>query len=181
MAVENQALLYQMAELWFPKTSSATENPSVYIMTHMAGDLAGTMRTPVLAIPGTTYYRDSGAGPYGIPWGNYSTTCIDPSDPHTFWTLQEYANSTTDMQWTTGWVAFQAVPEPIWACSFCQPCFSPAVAGPDRHDNRSWAVVREDGGPASCAGHAACVRRITRSLPGRTVINPREETLRKPC
>ena len=52
--------------------SSATEYPSAYVMIHAAGDPAGTMRTPVLAAPGTTYYRDSKATIYGLNWGCYS-------------------------------------------------------------------------------------------------------------
>lgn len=90
--------------------TSATENPSVVVMLHTAGDPAGTMRAPVLGLAGTTYYRDSKAGAYGIGWGNYSSTCIDPADPHRFWSCQQYGNSETDLQWCTAWVAFQLNP-----------------------------------------------------------------------
>jgi hypothetical protein len=87
--------------------TSEKEFPSVYVMMHAAGDPAGSMGAPVLAVPGTTYYRFRAAAPRAIGWGNYSTTCVDPSDPNRLWTCQEYANSTVDRQWCTAWVAFQ--------------------------------------------------------------------------
>jgi hypothetical protein len=87
--------------------TSEQEFPSVYVMMHAAGDPAGSMGTPVLAVPGTTYYRQSAPSRFGIGWGNYSTTCVDPSNPNLLWTCQEYANSTVDRQWCTAWVAFQ--------------------------------------------------------------------------
>jgi hypothetical protein len=87
--------------------TSEKEFPSVYVMMHAAGDPAGSMGAPVLAVPGTTYYRLTASGPLGIGWGNYSTTCVDPSDPNLLWTCQEYANSTVDRQWCTAWVAFR--------------------------------------------------------------------------
>jgi hypothetical protein len=87
--------------------TSEHEYPSVYIMMHATADPVNTMRAPVLAVPGTTYYRFNAAGSNAIPWGNYSSTCIDPSNPNLLWTCQEYANSTIDKQWCTAWVAFQ--------------------------------------------------------------------------
>ncbi len=87
--------------------TSEKEYPSVYVMVHAVGDPAGTMRPPTLAVAGTTYYRWSGASRYGIGWGNYSTTCLDPANPNLFWTCQEYANSAANKQWQTAWVAFQ--------------------------------------------------------------------------
>jgi len=42
-------------------------------------------------------------------WGDYSTTVVDPSNPHVFWTAQEYALSSTD--WGTQ-IAQIIVPEP---------------------------------------------------------------------
>lgn len=88
--------------------TSTNEYPSVYIMMHAASDSPGTMRPAVKAVPGTTYFRYAKYNP--IPWGNYSTTCIDPSDPYRLWTYQEYANSTKDGQWCTAWASFQLNP-----------------------------------------------------------------------
>jgi hypothetical protein len=87
--------------------TSEKEFPSVYVMMHAPGDPRGSMGAPVLAMPGTTYYRSSGPSRFGIGWGNYSTTCVDPLNPNLLWTCQEYANSTVDRQWCTAWVAFQ--------------------------------------------------------------------------
>jgi hypothetical protein len=87
--------------------TSEKEYPSVYVLMHGASDPANTMRAPILAVPGTTYYRFKAAGSNAIAWGNYSSTCIDPSNPNLLWTCQEYANSTADGEWCTAWVAFQ--------------------------------------------------------------------------
>jgi hypothetical protein len=87
--------------------TSEQEFPSVYVMMHAAGEPAGSMGAPVLAVPGTTYYRLKEPSRFGIGWGNYSTTCIDPSDSTLLWTCQEYANSSEPGQWCTAWVAFR--------------------------------------------------------------------------
>lgn len=84
--------------------TSETEFPSVYVMMHAATDPANTMRVPVLAAPGTTYYRYSGVA--AINLSHYTSTCIDPSNPDLLWTYQAYANSTVDKQWCTAWAAF---------------------------------------------------------------------------
>jgi hypothetical protein len=85
--------------------TSKTEFPSVYVMMHGANDPAGSMRSPVKAVPGTTSYHY--AGKRAVNWSHYSPTCIDPTDPHLFWTLQAYGNSTVDQEWCTGWAAFR--------------------------------------------------------------------------
>jgi hypothetical protein len=88
--------------------TSETEFPSVYLMMRAAQDPPGTMRAPVLAVKGTTHFRSPPSGATGaIGWGNYSSTCIDPSDPTLVWTCQEYANSTVEREWCTAWVAFR--------------------------------------------------------------------------
>jgi hypothetical protein len=87
--------------------TSEKEFPSVYVMMHAAGDAPGSMGPPVLALAGTTYYRLNAPSPFGLGWGNYSTTCVDPSNPNLLWTCQEYANSTVDRQWCTAWVGFR--------------------------------------------------------------------------
>jgi len=90
--------------------TSTNEYPSVYIMMHAATDPAGAMRPAVKAMAGTTYFRYA---KYNVlPWGNYSSTCIDPTDPKRLWTYQEYANSSNDGQWCTAWACFQLDPPP---------------------------------------------------------------------
>jgi len=85
--------------------TSATEFPSAYIMMHAANDPPGSMRPPVKAAAGTTHFRF--AKYKLLPWGNYSTTCIDPSDSRRLWTYQQYANSANDGEWCTAWASFQ--------------------------------------------------------------------------
>jgi hypothetical protein len=87
--------------------TSAKEYPSVYVMMHAAGDPPNTMRPAVRAAKGTTVFSSSRKSPYGLAWGNYNSTCLDPSDPRVFWTYQEYATSSRPGQWTTCWAAFR--------------------------------------------------------------------------
>jgi hypothetical protein len=87
--------------------TSATEYPSVYVMMHAAGDTPGTMRRPVLAAKGTTVFSPRHGTRYGIAWGNYNSTCVDPSDPRVLWAYQQYATSAVPGQYTTCWVAFR--------------------------------------------------------------------------
>jgi hypothetical protein len=82
---------------------SPTEFPSVYVMMRAATDPPGTMRPPVLVVPGTTSYR---WGPDKPAWCHYTSTCIDPSDPDLIWTCQPYSASKVDKEWCTAWVAF---------------------------------------------------------------------------
>lgn len=87
--------------------TSANEFPSVYVTMRAADDPKGQMREPVLAVPGTTYYRVTSPHRFGTQFGNYSSTCIDPTSRGVFWTCQEYADSTTPDQWCTAWAAFR--------------------------------------------------------------------------
>ena len=73
--------------------TSETEFPSVCVMMHAAHDPQNTMREPVVAARGTTVFSSNLPSKYGLAWGNYNTTCVDPSDPTIFWTYQEYATS----------------------------------------------------------------------------------------
>lgn len=86
--------------------TSAREFPSAVVMMRADGDPKNTMRPPVVAVRGTNVFASSRNGRYGIQWGNYNATCLDPSDPTTIWTSQEYAASAEVDKWTTCWVAF---------------------------------------------------------------------------
>jgi hypothetical protein len=88
-----------------------TENPSWYffpsLMVNQAGDMAvgfsGSSATNYISAYYTWRLADgttpdaptllhSGLNSYsGERWGDYSYTCLDPSDRTTFWTVQEYA------------------------------------------------------------------------------------------
>src|SRR5262249_12421765 len=72
---------------------------------HHAKDSPNTMRPAVLGAKGTTVFSGSRESKYGLAWGNYNSTCVDPSDPTVLWTYQEYATSSTPGQWSTCWVA----------------------------------------------------------------------------
>jgi hypothetical protein len=87
--------------------TSSTECPSVCVLMHAAHDPKNTMRAPVVAAKGTTVFSTNRPSKYGLAWGNYNTTCIDPSDPTLFWTYQEYATSSVPSQYTTCWAAFK--------------------------------------------------------------------------
>jgi hypothetical protein len=87
--------------------TSAKEFPSAYVMMRDAKDSPNTMRPAVLCAKGTTVFSGSRESKYGLAWGNYNSTCVDPSDPAVLRTSQEYATSSAPGQWTTCWVAFK--------------------------------------------------------------------------
>jgi hypothetical protein len=87
--------------------TSEKEYPSAVVMMRAAGDPKNTMRPPVVAVKGTMVFKSSRNGAYGIQWGNYNATCVDPEDPSVIWTTQEYAGSEVVDKWTTCWVAFR--------------------------------------------------------------------------
>lgn len=105
--------------------TSEKDFPSVCVMMHAAGDPAGSMRPPVVAVKGTTYFRYAGVA--ATNFSNYSQTCIDPSDSNLLWTFQGYANSDVDKQWCTAWAAFK-----LSATAASAPASGPASvpAGP---------------------------------------------------
>jgi hypothetical protein len=70
-------------------------------------DPPNIMRRITVLKAGLDHYRKT-FGTSRVRWGDYSTTVVDPSDDHTFWTIQEYAASSTgpnpnDDQWGTWW------------------------------------------------------------------------------
>jgi hypothetical protein len=87
--------------------TSDREFPSVCVLMRGTDDPPNTMRRPVVAAKGTTVFSSNRPSPYGLAWGNYNATCVDPSDPTLFWTYQEYATSNVPSQYTTCWAAFK--------------------------------------------------------------------------
>jgi hypothetical protein len=61
----------------------------------LVNDPLGTMRSPLLYTASSTAYNPSGdpGGTGGRRWGDYSFTCLDPSDDMTMWTVQEFCNA----------------------------------------------------------------------------------------
>jgi hypothetical protein len=61
----------------------------------LANDPPGTMRSPLLYTASFSSYNPPGdlGGSGGRRWGDYSYTCLDPSDDMTMWTIQQFCNS----------------------------------------------------------------------------------------
>lgn len=85
--------------------TSATLYPSACVMARTASAAKGAMGKPVVSMKGTTVF--SAPGKSAAPWGNYNSTCVDPSDPSLLWTSQEYAASDVPGQFSTCWTAFR--------------------------------------------------------------------------
>ena len=90
---------------------------SAYFTGREKNDTPHTMRTPQLLKAGEDYYYKTFSGTKNR-WGDYSSTCIDPSDDFTFWTIQEYARpdvgtGVNDDRWGTWWGKISFVPEPL--------------------------------------------------------------------
>ena len=87
--------------------SSPTEYSSAYYTARAAADPPGTMQPVATLKAGLAYYSNiDGNG--RNRWGDYSATCVDPTDDLTFWTLQEYAN--LGNAWATWWGSFSVPP-----------------------------------------------------------------------
>jgi len=59
--------------------------------------LAGTGTGPTGGGLGQNIYNDG----FNQRWGNFSTTNVDPTDPYSFWTVQEYARPGGGTDWRT--------------------------------------------------------------------------------
>lgn len=77
---------------------------------------------------GTPVQFKAGEGTYTTGrWGDYSGTCVDPSDDLTFWTIQEYAE--TGNEWGTWWAKFVASDEPLTFTAPALPDLPLSLAG----------------------------------------------------
>jgi hypothetical protein len=80
---------------------SSTEFISMYVTGRQASDAAGTMGTGVLVAAGNaTYSTGTNRG------GDFSGTSIDPSTGTTFWSANEYSNSSVSVFWSTQVTSF---------------------------------------------------------------------------
>ena len=84
--------------------SSPTEYAGAYYTARAASDPPGTMQSVAALKAGLGYYS------IGLDnrWGDYSATCVDPTDDLTFWTVQEYADFGNT--WATWWGSFSVPP-----------------------------------------------------------------------
>ena len=101
---------------------SGTTFPSAGYAFRAANDPAGTLQKPEIYKVGLAPYHPLGAG--ANPWGYFSTTALDPSDGHSLWTLQNYAEApvfngdTFDDAWGLQWA--RAIP-PVNAPTMLAP------------------------------------------------------------
>lgn len=92
--------------------SSATQFVSAYAI---AGSTLSGVTTfasaPTLLYAGVDDYQLlDGSG--RNRWGDYSATMVDPSDPNTFWTFQEYVSADDEWSIRVVQLTFAAIPEP---------------------------------------------------------------------
>ncbi len=88
-------------------------------------------------------------------WGDYTTTCIDPSDDLDFWTLQEYADLPGGGydRWGTWWayINLDAVPAPDFTANITTVPTGSGVNFSDltKYDPESWLWIFEEGTPST--------------------------------
>jgi hypothetical protein len=90
----------------FTRSDTSRFAEAVYTI-RLGTDPPNAMRPVAVLKPGLDRYRKT-FGRSRVRWGDYSATVVDPSDDHTFWTVQEYAAPSTgptpnDDQWGTWW------------------------------------------------------------------------------
>ena len=88
--------------------SSTSEYIGGFFTLRQSTDTHGQMREVTLVKAGESSYYV--AKEDRNRWGDFSATCVDPSDDFTFWTVQEYAD-TTQNKWATWWGKIQGKKE----------------------------------------------------------------------
>jgi hypothetical protein len=75
--------------------AGANERINAGTVGRLANDPLGTMRTPLLYTSSSTGYNPPGdpGSAEGRRWGDFSYTCVDPSDDMTMWTIQQFCNA----------------------------------------------------------------------------------------
>ena len=88
-------------------------------------------------------------------WGDYTATCIDPSDDLDFWTLQEYAELPSGGydSWGTWWayVNLDAIPAPGFEANITTVPAGSGVSFTDltKYDPEQWLWIFEGGTPST--------------------------------
>jgi hypothetical protein len=96
---------------------------SVYYTGRETTDPAGTVQSEVECVTGT------GSQIGGGRWGDYSSTSLDPADECTFWTAQEYVETTGSFQWNTRICSFSFPSCTAGGPSLTLSSAVPAIAG----------------------------------------------------
>ena len=94
--------------------SAATIYAGAYVTGHQSGDPPGTVKESATVRAGMDYYIRTFGDPGSKPnrWGDYSGTCLDPTDDNIFWIFNEYAwtrgseSGGEDGRWGTGWASY---------------------------------------------------------------------------
>src|SRR5262249_16587812 len=86
--------------------SSTSEFVSMYVTGRTPGDPAGTMETKVKGVGGT-------ASNTANRTGNWSGTCVDPTNGTTFWSANQFFTSTDAYNWSTGIASFAIIPPAV--------------------------------------------------------------------
>src|SRR5262249_6562447 len=86
--------------------SSSSEFVSMYVTGRTPSDPVNTMETGVRTRQGTTNYT-------GSRMGDYSGTSVDPANPTTFWSENEWINSGSAGNWATGIASFSVATQQV--------------------------------------------------------------------
>jgi hypothetical protein len=89
-------------------STGETQFPSAYAVVGTTLADVTYFGDPILLAQGTSTYDVDTAG--RNRWGDYSATVVDPSDPRTFWTFQEFVHAEDD--WGVQVTEITLVPEP---------------------------------------------------------------------
>jgi len=91
--------------------SSTSTYIGAYYTYRDANTAANTMESVTQMKAGEASYYKTFSGSINR-WGDYSATCVDPTDDLTMWTIQEYAASASANVWSTWWGKLAASQSP---------------------------------------------------------------------
>ncbi len=104
--------------------SSTAIHPSCAYAIHLNSDGLSTFRTPFTYRHGLNTYFQTFGGDQNR-WGDYSSTCIDPTNTLDFWTIQESVPATPANAWNTWWAYVRVcgyLPAPTAGTGAASPC-----------------------------------------------------------
>lgn len=100
----------------FNKSGADLNISSFAAVGHTVGGVLSFGAHTLLKTSSVNNYTDGFASTNPDRWGDYSATMVDPNDPFTFWTIQEYAAGTTIWGTQISAINVGVVPEPAsWA------------------------------------------------------------------
>jgi hypothetical protein len=90
--------------------SGSNTSVSCYAVAGQTVNGVTTFGNPLLLQAGAASYQNPPPGSPYSNWGLYSTTCVDPTDPNVFWTINAYAADPTT--WATQITQLRTSPSP---------------------------------------------------------------------